>query len=47
VTGQGRRGKKQLDDLKERIEEAIDRTLRRTRLGKGYGRVGRQCRMFE
>jgi hypothetical protein len=39
----GRRSKKLLDDLKEKRgycklkEEALDRTIRRTRFGRGYG----------
>jgi hypothetical protein len=49
MTGRrGRRRKKLLDNLKENIrywklkEEALDRTLWRTRFGRGYGRVVRQ-----
>jgi hypothetical protein len=49
VTGRrGRRCKKLLDDLKEKRgycklkEEALDRTLWRTRSGRGYGPVVRQ-----
>jgi hypothetical protein len=49
VTGrQGRRRRKQLDDLKERRgyshleEEALDRTMWRARFGKGFGPVVRQ-----
>jgi len=49
VTGRrGGRRKQLLDDLKEDIsrwklkEEALDRTLWRTRLGRGYGAVVRQ-----
>jgi hypothetical protein len=49
VTGRrGRRRKQLLDDLKEKIgywnfkEEALDRTLWRTRFGRGYGPVVRQ-----
>jgi hypothetical protein len=44
----GRRRKQLLDDLKEKRrywklkEEALDRTLWRTRLGRGYGPVVRQ-----
>ena len=44
----GRRGKQLLDDLKEKIryfklkEEAQDRTVWRTRFGRGYGPVVRQ-----
>ena len=44
----GRRGKQLLDDLKETTgywklqEEALDRTLWRTRFGKVYGPVLRQ-----
>jgi len=45
--GRGRRRKQLLDDLKERIEEAKESTLKRTRLGGYYGRVGRKYRMFE
>jgi hypothetical protein len=50
VTGrQGRRRRKLLDDLKERIgythlkEEALDRTMWRARLGRGFGHVVRQA----
>ena len=46
VTGrQGRRRKKLLDDLKDRRgycqlkEEALDRTMRRNRFGRGFGPV--------
>jgi hypothetical protein len=46
VTGrQGRRHRKLLDDLKERIgyshlkEEALDRTMWRVRFGRGFGPV--------
>ena len=46
VTGrQGRRRRKLLDDLKERRgyshlkEEALDRTMRRARFGRGFGPV--------
>jgi hypothetical protein len=46
MTGRrGRRRKQLLDDLKEKIrywklkEEAVDRTLWRTRCGRGYGPV--------
>jgi hypothetical protein len=45
VTGRGRRCKRLLDDLKETREywklkeEALDRTLWRTRFGRGYGPV--------
>jgi hypothetical protein len=45
---QGRRRKQQLDDLKEKRgycklkEEALDRTLWRTRFGRGYGPVVRR-----
>ena len=45
---QGRRRTKLLDDLKERRgyshlkEEALDRTMWRTRFGKGFGPVVRQ-----
>jgi hypothetical protein len=46
VTGRGgRRCKKLLDDLKERRgyshlrEEALDHTMRRARLGRGFGPV--------
>jgi hypothetical protein len=49
VTGrQGRRRKQLLDDLKEKRgyfklkEETLDRTVRRTRFGRGYGPVVRQ-----
>jgi hypothetical protein len=49
VTGRReRRGKQQLDDLKEMTgswklkEEALNRTALRTRFGRGYGRVVRQ-----
>ena len=49
VTGrQGRRRKKQLDDLKERRgyshlkEEAVDRTMWTARFGRGFGPVVRQ-----
>jgi hypothetical protein len=49
MTGsRGRRRKQLLDDLKEKIrywklkEEALDRTLWRTRFGRGYGPVVRQ-----
>ena len=49
VTGrQGRRRRKLLDDLKERRgyshlkEEALDRTMWRTRFGRGFGPVVRQ-----
>jgi hypothetical protein len=44
----GRRRKQLLDDLKEKTrywkskEEALDRTLWRTRFGPGYGPVVRQ-----
>jgi hypothetical protein len=46
----GRRRKQLLDDLKENIlvrywklkEESLDRTLWRTRFGRGYGPVVRQ-----
>jgi hypothetical protein len=44
----GRRRKQRLDDLKEKRrywklkEEALDRTLWRTRFGRGYGPVVRQ-----
>jgi hypothetical protein len=44
----GRRRKQLLDDLKEKRiywklkEEALDRTLWRTRFGRGYGPVVRQ-----
>jgi hypothetical protein len=46
--GQGRRRKQLMDDLKETNrywklkEEALDRTLWRTRFGRGYGPVVRQ-----
>ena len=45
---QGRRRRKLLDDLKERRghshlkEEALDRTMRRARFGRGFGPVVRQ-----
>ena len=49
VTGRrGRRGRKLLDDLKERRgyshskEEALDRTMWRARFGRGFGPVVRQ-----
>jgi hypothetical protein len=49
MTGrQGRRRKQLLDDVKEKRrywilkEEALDRTLWRTRYGRGYGPVVRQ-----
>ena len=49
VTGrQGRRRRKLLDDLKEKRgysrlkEEALDRTMWRTRFGRGFGPVVRQ-----
>ena len=49
VTGrQGRRRRKLLDDFKERRgychlkEEALDRTMSRTRFGRGFGPVVRQ-----
>jgi len=49
VTGRrGRRRKKLLDDLKDRRgyshlkEEALDRTMRRARFGRGFGPVVRQ-----
>jgi hypothetical protein len=49
MTGRrGRRRKQLLDDLKEKRrcwklrEEALDRTLWRTRFGRGYGPVVRQ-----
>jgi hypothetical protein len=49
MTGrQGRRRKQLLDDIKETRrywklkEEALDRTLWRTRFGRGYGPVLRQ-----
>ena len=49
VTGrQGRRRRKLLDDLKERRgyshlkDEALDRTMRRARFGRGFGTVVRQ-----
>jgi hypothetical protein len=44
----GRRRKQLFDDLKEKTkdwklkEEALDRTLCRTRFGRSYGRVVRQ-----
>jgi hypothetical protein len=44
----GRRRKQLLDDLKENRrywklkEEALDRTMRRTRFGRGYGTVVRE-----
>jgi hypothetical protein len=44
----GRRRKKLLDDLKDRREyshlkeEALDRTMRRNRFGRGFGPVVRQ-----
>jgi hypothetical protein len=48
MTGRrGRRRKQLLDDLKEKIrywnlkEEALDRTLWRSRFGRGYGPVVR------
>jgi hypothetical protein len=48
VTGsRGRRGRKLLDDLKERIgysrlkEEDLDRTMWRARFGRGFGPVVR------
>ena len=47
-SGQGRRRRKLLDDLKERRgyshlkEEALDRTMWRARFGKGFGPVVRQ-----
>jgi hypothetical protein len=51
VTGRrGRRRKHLLDDLKETKgywklkEEALDRILRRTRFGKGYGAFVRQTK---
>jgi hypothetical protein len=46
---QGRRHRKLLDDLKERRgyshlkEEALDRTMRRARYGRGFGPVVRQA----
>jgi hypothetical protein len=49
----GRRSKQLLDDLKEKTgywklkEEALDRTLWRTRLGRGYRPVVRHYRMNE
>jgi hypothetical protein len=50
MTGRrGRRRKQLLDDLKEKRrywklkEEALDRTLWRTRFGRGYGPVVRQA----
>jgi len=49
VTGrQGRRRRKLLDDFKEgrgysrSKEEALDRTMRRSRFGRGFGPVVRQ-----
>jgi len=48
VTGRrGRRHRKLLDDIKERrgyfhLEEALDRTMRRDRFGRGFGHVVRQ-----
>ena len=49
MTGrQGRRRRKQLDDLKERggfshlKEEAVDPTMWRVRFGRGFGPVVRQ-----
>jgi hypothetical protein len=45
MTGRGKRRKQLLDDLKEKKrywklnEEALDRTLWRTRFGRGYGPV--------
>jgi hypothetical protein len=49
VTGRrGRRRRELLDDLKERTgyshlkEEALDRTMRRARFGRGFGPVIRQ-----
>ena len=49
MTGrQGRRRRKLLDGLKERRgyshlkEEALDRTMRRARFGRGFGPVVRQ-----
>ena len=49
VTGrQGRKRRKLLDDLKERIgyshlkEEALDRTMWRARFGRGFGPVVKQ-----
>jgi hypothetical protein len=49
VTGrQGRRRRKQLDDLRERRgyshlkEEALDRTMWRARFGRGFGPVVRE-----
>ena len=49
MTGrQGRRRRKILDDLKERRgyshlkEEALDRTMRRARFGRGFGPAIRQ-----
>jgi hypothetical protein len=47
MTGRGRRRKQLLDDLKEKKrywklkEEALDRTLWRTRFVRGYGPVVR------
>jgi hypothetical protein len=53
VTGRrGRRSKQLLDDLKEKRrywnlkEEALDRSLWRTRFGRGYGPVVRQTAEF-
>jgi hypothetical protein len=50
MTGRrGRRRKQLLDDLKEKKrywklkEEALDRTIWRTRFGRGYGPVVRQA----
>jgi len=46
--GRGRRRKQLLNDLKEKRsyrglkEEALDRSLLRTRCGKGYGLVARE-----
>jgi hypothetical protein len=49
MTGRrGRRHRKLLDDLKKgrgyshRKEEALDRTMRRARFGRGFGPVARQ-----
>ena len=48
VTGRQRRCRKLLDELKERRgychlkEEALDRTMRRARFGRGFGPVIRQ-----
>ena len=42
---QVKKRKQLLDELKEMINEAIDRNLKRTHLGRGYGRVGRQYRI--